>query len=183
MFWDQVAGVYDIFVNVINRKTHQKLKEIVSDLIGEQDSVLECACGTGFLSAVIAQKCRELNEAGHECTVGFGRQAIDDNQAKLIKIGTPADYLFHAAVSRLVDCQGRLSGRATERFLEIAEQYEPDIIWLHNIHGYYLQYEKLFSWLKSKPRILKYWTLHDCWAFTGHCAAHAPQLMHESLIT
>ena len=26
MFWDQVAGVYDIFVNVINRKTHQKLK-------------------------------------------------------------------------------------------------------------------------------------------------------------
>jgi ubiquinone/menaquinone biosynthesis C-methylase UbiE len=60
MFWDQVAGVYDIFVNVINRKTHQKLKEIVSDLIGEQDSVLECACGTGFLSAVIAQKCRKL---------------------------------------------------------------------------------------------------------------------------
>jgi len=60
MFWDQVAGVYDIFVNVINRKTHQKLKEIVSDLIGEQDSVLECACGTGFLSAVAAQKCRRL---------------------------------------------------------------------------------------------------------------------------
>ena len=27
MFWDQVAGVYDIFVNVINRKTHKILKE------------------------------------------------------------------------------------------------------------------------------------------------------------
>ena len=60
MFWDNVAGVYDVFVNVINRKTHQKLKEIVSDLIEPDDTVLECACGTGLLSAVIAQKCRQL---------------------------------------------------------------------------------------------------------------------------
>ena len=60
MFWDRVAGVYDVFVNVINRKTHQKLKEIVSDLIEPEDNVLECACGTGFLSAVIAPKCRQL---------------------------------------------------------------------------------------------------------------------------
>ena len=60
MFWDKVAGVYDVFVNVINRKTHQKLKEIVSDLIGPDDMVLECACGTGLLSAVIASRCRQL---------------------------------------------------------------------------------------------------------------------------
>ena len=54
MFLDKMAGVYDIFVNVINRKTHQKLKKIVSDLIGPDDTVLECACGTGLLSSVIA---------------------------------------------------------------------------------------------------------------------------------
>ena len=60
MFWDNVAGVYDVFVNVINRKTHQKLKRIVSDLIEPEDTVLECACGTGLLSAVIAEKCRKL---------------------------------------------------------------------------------------------------------------------------
>ena len=60
MFWDNVAGVYDVFVNVINRKTHQKLKEIVSGLIEPGDTVLECACGTGLLSAVIAEKCRQL---------------------------------------------------------------------------------------------------------------------------
>jgi len=60
MFWDKVAGVYDVFVNVINRKTHQKLKKIVSDLIESEDAVLECACGTGLLSAAIAPKCRQL---------------------------------------------------------------------------------------------------------------------------
>ncbi len=60
MFWDNVAGVYDIFVNVINRKTHRKLKRILSALIEPGDVVLECACGTGLLSAVIAPKCRHL---------------------------------------------------------------------------------------------------------------------------
>ena len=60
MFWDQVAGVYDICGNVINRKTHRKLKKIVSALIEPDDVVLECACGTGLLSAVIARKCRLL---------------------------------------------------------------------------------------------------------------------------
>lgn len=60
MFWDNVAGVYDLFVNVVNRKTHEKLRTIVADLIGPEDDVLECACGTGLLSAVAAAKCRTL---------------------------------------------------------------------------------------------------------------------------
>ena len=59
MFWDRVAGVYDLFVNVINGKTHKALRQIVSDLIGPEDVVLECACGTGLLSTVIAEKCKQ----------------------------------------------------------------------------------------------------------------------------
>ena len=60
MFWDRVAGVYDIFVNVINGKTHKALRQIVSSLIQPGDTVLECACGTGLLSAVIAPRCKAL---------------------------------------------------------------------------------------------------------------------------
>jgi ubiquinone/menaquinone biosynthesis C-methylase UbiE len=60
MFWDRVAGVYDVFANVINRKVHKELKTVVADLISPADEVLECACGTGMLSAVIASKCRSL---------------------------------------------------------------------------------------------------------------------------
>ena len=60
MFWDNVAGVYDLFVNVVNRKTHKALRGIVEGLIEPEDVVLECACGTGLLSQVIAKKCRSL---------------------------------------------------------------------------------------------------------------------------
>ena len=60
LFWDRVAGVYDLFVNVINGKTHKALRQIVSDLIEPEDVVLECACGTGLLSTVIAEKCKQL---------------------------------------------------------------------------------------------------------------------------
>lgn len=60
MFWDSVAGVYDLFVNVVNRRTHAALRKIVSNLIRPGDRVLECACGTGMLTGVIAQKCARL---------------------------------------------------------------------------------------------------------------------------
>ena len=60
MFWDHVAGVYDVFVNVINGKTHRTLRRIVADQIRPGDSVLECACGTGLLTAAIAGKCGKL---------------------------------------------------------------------------------------------------------------------------
>ena len=119
---------------------------------------------------LIAQKCHELREEGHVCAVAYGRQAVEDGQAEMIRIGSRADYLIHAGLSRLADCQGLLSERATRLFLRRAEEYSPDVVWMHNLHGYYLNYEILFSWLKTKPAITKYWTLHDCWAFTGHCA-------------
>ena len=60
MFWDHVAGVYDIFANIINRKTHKGLCAKVAEEISATDEVLECACGTGLLSGVIAEKCKNL---------------------------------------------------------------------------------------------------------------------------
>lgn len=60
MFWDRVAGVYDIFVRCINRKTHNTLIEKTKNLIGKNDEVLECACGMGMLSVPVAIECKHL---------------------------------------------------------------------------------------------------------------------------
>ncbi len=60
MFWDRVAFVYDIFANIINKKVHKKLKEIVANEITKEDDVLECACGTGMLTKVVAPKSKSI---------------------------------------------------------------------------------------------------------------------------
>lgn len=60
MFWDNVAWVYDIFADGINRKANRKLCKVVAGLISPTDDVLECACGTGLLSGVIAKRCKSL---------------------------------------------------------------------------------------------------------------------------
>ena len=60
MFWDNVAWLYDIFADGINRKANRALCAAVENLIELSDNVLECACGTGLLTAVMAPRCRYL---------------------------------------------------------------------------------------------------------------------------
>ncbi len=60
MFWDKVAWAYDLFANVLNRKADRALCAAVEGLVGPEDAVLECACGTGLLTAVLAPRCRSV---------------------------------------------------------------------------------------------------------------------------
>ena len=60
MFWDRVAWVYDVFANGINRRANRAMCAAVAEQIGPEDEVLECACGTGLLTGVIAARCRAL---------------------------------------------------------------------------------------------------------------------------
>ena len=76
-------------------------------------------------------------------------------------------------LSRLFDCHGLASRIATKRLVKQIKYISPDIIHLHNIHGYYINYKILFDYL-NKVHIPIVWTMHDCWAFTGHCAHFVP---------
>ena len=60
MFWDKIAGLYDLFENIYNRNVYRATGKIVASFISENDLVLECACGTGEISRFIAPVCRKL---------------------------------------------------------------------------------------------------------------------------
>lgn len=126
--------------------------------------------GVRSTGKIIAQQCRQLQAQGHTCLVGYGRETTPDSNVKTIKIGNQWDVLFHGFLSLFFDAQGFGSKKATRQFLKQVEAYAPDVIWLHNLHGYYIHLETLFNWLKAHPKVKVFWTLHDCWAFTGHCA-------------
>lgn len=96
------------------------------------------------------------------------RASTSQSKSHLVKIGSRADQYFHALLSRLFDCCGFLSRRATGKLIKQIELLKPDVIQLHNLHGYYVNLPDLFKYLKESG-IPVVWTLHDCWAFTGHC--------------
>ncbi|MGC9151640.1 MAG: glycosyltransferase [Microbacter sp.] len=91
------------------------------------------------------------------------------SKSKLIKIGTKWDIGMHVFQTRLFDRHGFASRRATKILIKRIKAIQPDIIHLHNIHGYYLNIELLFEYL-SFANIPVIWTLHDCWPITGHCS-------------
>ena len=107
-------------------------------------------------------------KAGWKSFIAYGRYA-NPSQSDLIKIGNKWDVYNHVLQTRLFDRHGLASKSATKKFIQQIEEIKPDIIHLHNIHGYYLNYPILFEYL-SKTNIPVVWTLHDCWSFTGHCA-------------
>jgi len=109
-----------------------------------------------------------LISKGHSSYFGYGRK-VRESVSETIRIGSFIDQTVHGIKTRLFDRHGFGSRQATMRFVNQVERISPDIIHLHNIHGYFLNIRVLFDFLKSsgKPVV---WTLHDCWPFTGHCS-------------
>ena len=104
---------------------------------------------------------------GWESYITYARSHLP-SKSTIIKIGTKFDIYWHGINTRLFDNHCLCSENATKKMIEKIKQVRPDIIHLHNIHGYYLNMKILFNFLKDS-RIPVVWTLHDCWSFTGHC--------------
>lgn len=131
---------------------------------------INSVCGVGSTGRIATDLYKVMKENGIESKIAFGiGNAENIPQEDAFKFGNKFDYYIHNAVSRITDRAGFYSKINTLKLLKFIKSYEPDIIHIHTIHGYYVNIEILFNFLKEykKPVI---WTLHDCWSFTGHCA-------------
>lgn len=130
---------------------------------------INSVAGVGSTGRIAADKCRELMREGHDCVLAYGRTCGNCDDITTVRIGSDLDFKIHGVMNRIFDNHGFNSAAATRRFLKWVRDYDPDVIWLHNIHGYYIHVGLLFEYLRfSGKKII--WTLHDCWSFTGHCA-------------
>ena len=109
----------------------------------------------------------ELLKEGHESYVVWGRGRESNNQTEL-SIEDTWGIRIHGLITRLFDATGSGSIGATKKLIKFLESVQPDIVHLHNIHGYYINIELLFHYLKTTGTKVV-WTLHDCWSITGHC--------------
>lgn len=104
---------------------------------------------------------------GIEAFVACGESLVSDKN--IFTLGSPLYTKINILKTRLFGKHGFYNKSATKKLLKWIDKVNPDIIHLHNIHGHYINVKLLFKYIKSR-KIPVVWTLHDCWAFTGHCA-------------
>ena len=133
--------------------------------------IINSVCGIRSTGRICTDMAVEYEAQGYEVKIAYGRENVPEKFNKyVVRIGTEWNVKLNGVASRLFDNEGFNAKKQTKKFLEWADKYNPDLLWLHNIHGYYLNIEMLFNWIKSKPQMQVKWLLHDCWAFTGHCS-------------
>lgn len=120
---------------------------------------------------IAAEICRLTIQSGHQALLCYSRNKPPRDVPSL-KIGNMVGTLAHLGFSRLTDHTGFFSRYATQKLIKQLKRYNPDIVHLHNLHGYYLHLPTLFRYLKEND-IPVVWTLHDCWSYTGHCAYYS----------
>ena len=143
---------YMILVNILNKKRLVQINSV-------------CNGSTGKIMGEIQ---RRANEYGYETLSIYGRRKpFKDLNCK--KNGSGISTILHGGLTLLFNNHGMYSYFNTKKLVRRLREFKPDIIQLHNIHGYYLNYKLLFKYLKNEFKGKVFWTLHDCWAFTGHC--------------
>ena len=88
-------------------------------------------------------------EAGNQCIIAYGRQDTKDC-LDAYQISNKIDYTSHAIWTRITDLNGLGSRYVTKKFLKFVDEYKPDVIHLHNLHGYYINIKILFEYLCKK---------------------------------
>lgn len=97
-----------------------------------------------------------------------GRDGVPADNDHLVPVGNRLSVALHGVLTRITDRHGLGSKLATARFIKNVEKLNPDVIHIHNVHGYFLNYRMLFKYLKRRGKPVV-WTVHDCWLYTGHC--------------
>ena len=130
--------------------------------------MINVVCGIRSTGRICADLATSLEKEGHEVKIAYGREYVPEQYRKYaVRIGSDMDVKFHGLKARLSDADGLGSKLATRRFLKWVDEFNPDIIHLHNLHGYYINVPLLFNYINTRnKRII--WTFHDMWPFTGH---------------
>nr|WP_317364502.1 glycosyltransferase [uncultured Blautia sp.] len=132
--------------------------------------LINAVCGIRSTGRICTDIAEELEGKGYEVKIGYSRANVPlQFQKYAVRIGNSIDVCTHAFMAKVFDDRGNWSKRATKNFLKWMDDFNPDLVWIHNIHDYVINIKMLFDWLKEHPHIQVKWTQHDCWAFTGGC--------------
>lgn len=122
---------------------------------------------TGKIMLGISTVLKE-NGVSSQMACGYSYHPIPELKGKYIKIGNALDKKLHILYTKYFGYHGTRSKLVTRALIKRIKKFQPDVLQLHNLHSGFINLPILFDFIK-KNEIKTVWTLHDCWAFTGHC--------------
>lgn len=138
----------------------------------------------GSTGKIVRDLANGLKSQGHEILIAYGRKESKNCQ-DTYNLSSKLGFINHVFMTRLFDRHGLHSSGATKKLINKIELFKPDVIHLHNLHGYYLNYPKLMNYLKKQKQIKIVWTLHDLWAVSGspaHFSYYGCKLWKEGCV-
>ena len=114
---------------------------------------INVTCNWGSTGRIAEEIGQVAIQQGWDSYIAYGR-GKPVSKSHLIRIGNDWDMYEHGLETRIFDNHGLASRRATRKLIRQIEEIRPDIIHLHNIHGYYINYQILFDYLSLELHIL-----------------------------
>ena len=110
---------------------------------------INSVCGHGSTGRIVVDLHDLLLEQGNVCSVAFGiGAAVNISEKDIFRFSSKTDYYWHNLMSRFTDRAGFYSKTETRKLISFIESYAPDLIHIHNIHGFYMNVEILFDYKK-----------------------------------
>ena len=122
----------------------------------------------GSTGKIMLQLSDLIRSQGNDCYCFTGFTWKKTKRDDLSIISGIISKSTHLLLSKVTGYNGIFSILSTYKLLKKINTIQPDLIHLHNLHGWYINIPLLFKYIKKK-NIAVIWTLHDCWSFTGHC--------------
>ena len=99
---------------------------------------------------------------------------ISRSRSNIVRVGSPWHRYPNILWTRIFDSDSPLAKISTLKFIEGIKRISPDIIHLHNLHGYYLHAPTILKFLGEYGRPVV-WTLHD-WIFDRSAKNHSEKI-------
>lgn len=126
--------------------------------------------GSGSTGKITASLYNASLSSDFEASVAYGRGRVPSKYGiNGLLIGNRTDFCFHVMKNFFLGQSGFGSKGVTAKLISWLKEEKPDLLHLHNLHGFYVHVGMLFEYIKEY-NIPVVWTLHDCWPFTGNCA-------------
>lgn len=129
--------------------------------------LIDVNCKYSSTGKIVYSLFQNLKEEGHEVAVCYGRGSVI-NEEGVYKFGLDWETYIHAGISRITGRNGYYSFVSTLRLIKFIAEFKPDIIHIHELHGYFVNIASLITFLK-KQKCKIVWTFHCEYMYTGKC--------------